>query len=73
GVADALVSTASGLFIAMLGLLTFNAFNNQVRMILLQLDSVKTMLINRMDGQPVVTFDTEGRPNAEAVAVARAG
>lgn len=73
GVADALVSTASGLFIAMLGLLTFNAFNNQVRMILLQLDSVKTMLINRMDGQPVVTFDAEGRPNAEAVPVARAG
>lgn len=73
GVADALVSTASGLLIAMLGLLTFNAFNNQVRTILLRLDSVKTMLINRMDGQPVVTFDLEDPPNAEAVAAARAG
>ncbi|WP_319025892.1 MotA/TolQ/ExbB proton channel family protein, partial [Acidithiobacillus ferriphilus] len=31
GVADALVATATGLFIAMLGLIAFNAFNNQVR------------------------------------------
>ena len=28
GVADALIATASGLFIAMIGLLSFNAFNN---------------------------------------------
>jgi len=58
GVADALVATASGLFIAMLGLLAFNAYNNQVRLILHQLDSVRTMLLNRLDGAPVVP---EGR------------
>lgn len=54
GVADALVATASGLFIAMLGLLAYNAFSNQVRQITNQLDSLKAVLLNRMDGQPVV-------------------
>jgi len=54
GVADALVATASGLFIAMVGLLAFNAYNNQIRVILHQLDSVRTMLLNRMDGSPLV-------------------
>ncbi|MDD5576231.1 MAG: MotA/TolQ/ExbB proton channel family protein [Acidithiobacillus sp.] len=50
GVADALVTTATGLFIAIVGLIAFNAFNSQVRQILLAMDSVKTMLLNRMDG-----------------------
>ena len=53
GVADALVATATGLFVAMTGLVAFNAFNNQVRQILLQLDSVKTILLNSMDGHPM--------------------
>ena len=53
GVADALVTTAMGLFTAILGLIAFNAFNNQVRQILLAMDSVKTMLLNRMDGHPM--------------------
>ena len=48
-------------------------YNNQARMIPLQLDSAKTMLINRMDGQPVVTLDKQNRPNAEVVATAGAG
>ena len=75
GVADALVATATGLFIAMTGLMAFNAFNNQVRQILLQLDSVKTMLLNRMDGHPI----TDGEGNIQmaapkmAAAVVRAG
>ncbi|WP_312263279.1 MotA/TolQ/ExbB proton channel family protein [Candidatus Igneacidithiobacillus taiwanensis] len=73
GVADALVATASGLFIAILGLLAFNAFNNQVRMILLQLDSVKTMLLNRMDGQPMLHPDSDpSERTLEPVAMARA-
>ncbi|MHB8254311.1 MAG: MotA/TolQ/ExbB proton channel family protein [Acidiferrobacter sp.] len=54
GIADALVATASGLFVAMTGLLAFNALNNKVRVILHQLDLVKTMLLNRMDGAPVL-------------------
>ena len=69
GVADALVATASGLFIAILGLLAFNGFNNQVRQILLQLDSVKTMLINRMDGQPML--NPEGDQNTETAELPR--
>ena len=73
GVADALVATATGLFIAMLGLVAFNAFNNQVRQILLQLDSVKTMLLNRMDGQPMITPDNSDVQRSEMLSVARAG
>ena len=72
GVADALVATATGLFIAMLGLVAFNAFNNQVRQILLQLDSVKTMLLNRMDGQPMITPDNSDKQRSEMLSVARA-
>ena len=72
GVADALVATATGLFIAMLGLMAFNAFNNQVRQILLQLDSVKTMLLNRVDGQPMITPDNSDKQRSEMLSVARA-
>ena len=72
GVADALVATATGLFIAMLGLVAFNAFNNQVRQILLQLDSVKTMLLNRMDGQPMTAPDNSDKQRSEMLSVARA-
>lgn len=63
GIADALVATASGLFVAMTGLLAFNALNNKVRVILHQLDLVKTMLLNRLDGAPVLIAG-----NAEVVA-----
>lgn len=48
GVADALVATASGIFIAMLGLAAFNALSDRVRQVLLQLDTVKTMVLNRV-------------------------
>jgi biopolymer transport protein ExbB len=47
GVADALVATAFGIFIAMLGLVAFNALSNQVRQIMHQLDSMKMMIVNR--------------------------
>ena len=49
-----LVATASGLFVAMTGLFAFNALNNKVWVILHQLDLVKTMLLNRLDGAPVL-------------------
>ncbi len=54
GVADALVATAFGIFIAMLGLTGFNALSNQVRLIVHQLDSMKMMIVNRTDGSPLV-------------------
>lgn len=47
GVADALVATACGIFIAMLGLTGFNALSNQVRLVMHQLDSLKMMIVNR--------------------------
>jgi biopolymer transport protein ExbB len=49
GVADALLATAFGIFIAMLGLTGFNALTNQVRLIIHQLDSMKMMILNRTD------------------------
>jgi biopolymer transport protein ExbB len=51
-VADALIATASGLFIAMVGLITFNAFNNAIDKTIQQLESIKLLLINRLDGAP---------------------
>jgi biopolymer transport protein ExbB len=38
----------------MLGLLTYNGLNSQIRMIMHQLDSLKTMIMNRLDGAPMV-------------------
>ena len=54
GVADALVATASGLFIAMIGLISFNAFNNTIEKVIHQMESLKVVLMNRMDGAPMV-------------------
>ena len=48
GVAEALLATASGLFIAIIGLFFFNALNNRVRVIMHQLETLKMMLVNRM-------------------------
>jgi biopolymer transport protein ExbB len=47
GIAEALIATASGLFIAMIGLVFFNGLNTRVRAILHQLETIKVMLINR--------------------------
>ncbi|WP_298281209.1 MotA/TolQ/ExbB proton channel family protein [Acidocella sp.] len=55
GVADALVATAFGIFIAMLGLTGFNALSNQVRHVLHQLDCMKMLIVNRTDGAPNLT------------------
>ena len=48
GVAEALIATASGLFIAIFGLFFYNALNNRVRIIIHQLETLKVMLVNRM-------------------------
>lgn len=66
GVADALVATAFGLFIAMLGLAGFNALSNQVRLIVHQLESLKTMIVNRTDGVPVLPAARPGAVPAAA-------
>jgi biopolymer transport protein ExbB len=48
GVGEALLATAAGLFIAVLGLVTFNALNQRVRLVMHQLERIKLMLANRM-------------------------
>ena len=47
GIAEALIATASGLCIAMIGLVGYNALNTRVRTVLHQLETIKLMLINR--------------------------
>lgn len=60
GVADALVATAFGILIAMLGLSAFNMLQNQVRLTLHQLETIKTMVLNRTDGALLVPMVRAG-------------
>jgi biopolymer transport protein ExbB len=48
GVGEALVATASGLTIAVIGLVCFNALNNSVRLVVHQMETLKLMLVNRL-------------------------
>lgn len=57
GVAEALLATASGLFVAMVGLVFFNGLNIRVRHVMQQMEMLKTMLINRMYVHRHVTQD----------------
>ena len=52
GVGEALVATASGLFIAILGLVAFNFLNQRVRLVMHQLERIKLMLLNRLVASP---------------------
>lgn len=50
GVAVALVATACGLAVAIIGLVFFNGLNNRARLIMLQMEAIKVMLVNRITG-----------------------
>ncbi len=52
GIAEALIATASGLMIAMIGLVFFNWLNTKVRVIVHQMETIKVMLLNRRFGTP---------------------
>jgi biopolymer transport protein ExbB len=47
GIAEALVATASGLLIAMIGLFFFNSLNTKIRIVIHQLETLKVMILNR--------------------------
>ncbi len=47
-VAEALVATAAGLLIAILGLVFFNALNQRVRLVLHQMETIKVATLNRL-------------------------
>lgn len=64
GIAEALVATASGLLIAMIGLVFFNWLNTKVRVIVHQLDTIKVMLLNRRFGGAAMAG---ARPGLKAV------
>jgi biopolymer transport protein ExbB len=60
GIAEALIATASGLLIAMIGLVFFNWLNTKVRTIVHQMEIIKVMILNRRFGrlQPTGTRAT---------------
>ena len=47
GIAEALVSTAMGLVVAMIGLFFFNSINTKVRLLVHQMETMKLMVLNR--------------------------
>jgi biopolymer transport protein ExbB len=57
GIAEALIATASGLLIAIIGLVFFNALHTRVRVVLHQLETIKIMLVNRHDRMAVKAQD----------------
>ncbi|MFL9912383.1 MotA/TolQ/ExbB proton channel family protein [Paraburkholderia sp. RL17-337-BIB-A] len=48
GIAHALIATACGLTIALVGVVALNYLNKRVRMVLLQMDIIKSMLVTRL-------------------------
>jgi biopolymer transport protein ExbB len=48
GIAHALIATACGLTIALVGVVALNYLNKRVRMVLLQMDLIKSMLVTRL-------------------------
>ncbi|MGU7774300.1 MotA/TolQ/ExbB proton channel family protein [Burkholderia sp. MR1-5-21] len=48
GIAHALIATACGLAIALVGVVALNYLNKRVRMVILQMDLIKSMLVSRL-------------------------
>ncbi|MCE5387878.1 MAG: MotA/TolQ/ExbB proton channel family protein [Acidithiobacillus sp.] len=61
-VAEALIATASGLVIAIIGLITFNGLHNRMRLVVHQMETLRTMLINRLEGYQHDVRTSEAKP-----------
>jgi biopolymer transport protein ExbB len=48
GVAEALVATAAGLFIAILSMIFYNGLTNRARVVLHHMETIKAILVNRL-------------------------
>jgi biopolymer transport protein ExbB len=68
GIAEALIATASGLFIAMVGLTFFNALHTRVRLVVHQLETIKIMLVNRHENLKVAPSNARSRVELMAAA-----
>ncbi len=66
GIAEALIATASGLMIAIIGLVFFNGLHTRVREVLHQLETIKIMLVNRHEQHQWATTKnmTSGHANS---------
>jgi biopolymer transport protein ExbB len=62
GIAHALVATAFGLFIAIISVVFLNYFNTRNRVLLNQMEVIKTMVINRLFGGVQVAANGGGAP-----------
>lgn len=65
GIADALISTGMGLFIAIVSVLFLNLLNKRLRLAMHQLDLIRLLLLNRLFGDGVKTHD-EGMEHFES-------
>ena len=52
GIAEALIATASGLFVAIVGLVFFNGLQARVRLVVHDMETLKVILVNRLHGRP---------------------
>jgi biopolymer transport protein ExbB len=63
GVGEALVATACGLSIAIIGLVFFNGLNSSVRLVVHQMETLKIMLVNRLAmSRARLEIVSDGRP-----------
>ena len=67
-VAEALLATAAGLVIAVIGLVSFNGLHDRMRLVVHQMETLRTMLVNRLAGlEPRESASTEAKPVYHAV------
>lgn len=60
GVSQALYATAMGLFVAIPAVVAFNVFSKQIKELTVQLESLKDLLISKMDSKMDSKIDSKG-------------